>query len=96
MTMCIKCRTRPAAAKPTTGRTPVYCGVACRRAAELEIRRVNRRLTALEQALVAEKDRSYAPLGDLADGQGRFAAQRIAALRDRIAEEEERLRALLT
>jgi hypothetical protein len=36
--------------QPTTGRPRVYCSTACRRAAELEIRRCNRRLERLEES----------------------------------------------
>lgn len=39
--------------RPATGRPPLYCSVACRRVAEAELRRLDRRLASLE----AERDR---------------------------------------
>ncbi len=39
--------------RPPTGRPPTFCGVACRRVAEHELRRLDRRLAGLEE----ERDR---------------------------------------
>jgi hypothetical protein len=44
---CVKCGT--GLTRPATGRPPRYCSVTCRRAAEFELRRVQRRLESLER-----------------------------------------------
>jgi hypothetical protein len=48
MKSCVKCK-QPIEESKGTGRKKVYCSVACRRAAELEIRRINERITGLER-----------------------------------------------
>ncbi len=58
MNNCVKCG-NPITATKEKGRKKVYCSIACRRSAELEIRRINERLTGLEK--IAERLR----LGDV-------------------------------
>jgi hypothetical protein len=48
MSNCIKCDKPIIETKPK-GRNKSYCSVACRRSAELEIRRINDRLVSLEK-----------------------------------------------
>jgi len=48
MQNCVKCK-QPIGESKSVGRKKVYCSVACRRAAELEIRRINDRITGLER-----------------------------------------------
>jgi hypothetical protein len=47
---CAKCG-RPLHDRPATGRPPKFCGVGCRRSAELAVRRIDARIGALEEAL---------------------------------------------
>ena len=87
---CRKCGT--ALKRPKTGRPPVWCSTACRRSAEYEIKRVNRRLEALESQLdrlVADGDIGLRYLG------GRTHKQQKAGVQTAINRNEERLRALL-
>lgn len=46
---CAKCGTRLPARKPGAGRPRSYCGTPCRRAAEMEIRRVQDALSKVEE-----------------------------------------------
>ena len=62
MENCVKCK-QPIEESKGTGRKKVYCSVACRRAAELEIRRINERITGLER--IAESYRLKIPILDL-------------------------------
>jgi hypothetical protein len=50
MDTCAKC-TRPLSARARTGRPARYCSPACRRAAEYELRRVQRHLEMVEREL---------------------------------------------
>ncbi|MBS0483992.1 MAG: hypothetical protein JSS06_02050 [Proteobacteria bacterium] len=59
---CVKCK-QPIEESKGTGRKKVYCSVACRRAAELEIRRINERITGLER--ITESYRLKIPVLDL-------------------------------
>ena len=79
------------------GRPAVYCSPACRRAAEFEVRRLTRRLDALEvqastaRVQLAMPERGGRPYGvtdELLEG-------RVAALSAESANVEERLRELL-
>jgi hypothetical protein len=72
--------------RPRTGRPPAYCSVACRRSGEFEIRRLQRRLSTLEdlasdarlggalgrvsRANAKENERAYA--GEIAHLEGRL------------------------
>jgi hypothetical protein len=51
MSSCLKCGSPLDHTPGTNGRPPSYCGEACRRLAEYEIRRINRRLEQLEASL---------------------------------------------
>jgi len=62
MRNCIKCE-QPIEENKGTGRKKVYCSVACRRAAELEIKRTNERITGLER--IAENYRLKIPVLDV-------------------------------
>lgn len=89
---CLKCS---APLPPRFGGRPAdYCSTVCRRAAEFEVRRINRRLERLEEK------RSGLRV-DLAAGQyGPVARQhstrRLAAVDQEIERAEARLRELLT
>lgn len=81
---CIKCGS-PIVDTKATGRPAVYCGTACRRAAEHEVRRINSLLEKLEQQA------SYARLGYAAPSPAHI--KRLAA---EIELQETRLRELLS
>jgi sugar-specific transcriptional regulator TrmB len=87
---CVKCG-RPLE-KPATGRPPAYCSTACRRLAEYELRRINRRLEKLEGR--ASRLRHSPDVG-AKDWAGRTHAEALAACEAEIADAEKRLRALL-
>lgn len=59
MKNCVKCK-QPVGTNASIGRNKSYCSVACRRAAELEIRRINERLGSLEK--IAEDYRLKLPV----------------------------------
>lgn len=42
--------------QPTKGRSRTYCNTTCRRMAEFEVRRINRRLERLEDRLINEQE----------------------------------------
>ena len=89
MKLCIKC-CKPLE-KPATGRPPRYCSRACRRAAEYEIRRLNRHLGRLE----TEREELRHSRIKLGDWLGRSHRQRVNDNRKALAEKETRLRELL-
>jgi hypothetical protein len=78
---CLKCNAPLERAE--TGRPPTYCSPACRRAAEFELRRLQRRIERLERFAL-----DLRLMGDL-DGQGRKVKRELGRA-------EERLRLLLT
>lgn len=79
-------------AKPRTGRPPRWCSTGCRRAAEYEITRLQRRLQSLED----EREKRRGEKDDGArDWLGRTHAEQARALEEGVREAEERLRALL-
>lgn len=80
---CIKCGS-PVVDTTATGRPKYYCSMACRRAAEHQIGRINRLLGKLEEQA------SNARLGC-----GYPTPEHIQLLADEIAMQEARLRALL-
>jgi hypothetical protein len=86
---CVKCRLElePAA----VGHPPRYRSTECRRAAEYEIRRLQRRLEKLEDEL--QRVRSIR--SDWMDHLGHTRAEQTADLEAAIADQETRLRALL-
>ncbi len=85
---CLKCA-RPLTA-PKTGRRPRYCGSGCRRAAEYELRRLQRTLENLEsweRGYRQDLDEGYASTGpNLAHTRQRHAwyTAEIARLEDRM------------
>ena len=90
---CAKCRT-PLAPYAGSGRPSAYCGEACRRLAEYEIKRIDRRL-ARDQLQLREELADRNPADHWIDNLGRTRAQRIRDLRKWIAEDEQRLRELV-
>ena len=89
MLKCRKCGTP--LAKPATGRPPRYCSTGCRRAAEYEIRRLNRHLERLEsdRETLANYRTRYRDL------LGRTHRQQVADTVQAIAGAEARLKKLL-
>lgn len=87
---CVKCG--GPLEKPATGRPPRWCSTACRRLAEYELRRINRRLEKLEGR--ASRLRHSPDVG-AKDWLGRTHAQALAGTQAEIVEAETRLRALL-
>lgn len=88
--LCLKCGGK--LKRPATGRPPKFCSTGCRRAAEYELRRLQRRLEALEErasALRQEPDRG------MHDVYGRTRLEQLAAVEAEIDEAEDRLRLLL-
>lgn len=69
------------------GRPKTYCSAACRRSAELEIRRIDRRLAALEGSLSYERQ---SPLAGLTYDMT------IAPIEEEIARQRKRLLELLS
>lgn len=61
MNKCVKCGI-PIEKNSDKGRSKTYCSVGCRRAAELEIRRINGRIEGLEK--IAESYRLKVPMLD--------------------------------
>ena len=90
MLTCLKCGSNRLT-KLATGRPPVYCSVACRRAAEYEIKRLQRHLARLE---IEAEDLGQTRL-KLGDNLGRTHRQQVADNRRALAEKETRLRDLL-
>lgn len=92
MKLCIKCgqEIKPVS---TTGRPPDYCSPGCRKSAEYEIGRVNRRLADLENDLVHEKLHNDKKSVNC---NGQSPQERIAALENAIVESESRLKVLLS
>lgn len=74
MSTCIKCG---AALQEQTGRgrPALYCGRACRRAAELEIRRINNRLSGLEDQLMRARLPGCLVLTPIADIEAELGRQ---------------------
>ncbi|MGD0205730.1 MAG: hypothetical protein ABSB57_04755 [Dehalococcoidia bacterium] len=90
LSVCLKCNAP--LNQPPTGRPRVYCGPVCRQAAAYEIKRLQRRLEALEtwaSRLRHEPDRGYR------DGVGRRHREQLASAEAEITDAEARLRALL-
>ncbi len=75
---------------PATGRPPLYCSVACRRVAEAELRRIDRRLASLE----AERDRVTLDGASYNYPTAAQNARRLAAIETAIAGATERQRQL--
>jgi hypothetical protein len=87
-TACVMCGTD--LEQPTTGRPRTYCGPVCRRAAEYELRRLQRQLEGAEQSvLVARRNVEFGPASP------HYQRRRLAFERQRLADLEVRLRTLL-
>jgi hypothetical protein len=84
---CIRCAAP--VTKPATGRPPTYCSTTCRRAAEFELRRCERRLERLEGKASDLRIEGATP-----DGQG-WPDKRLARVTLEIERYERRLEALL-
>src|SRR5262245_54118396 len=90
---CVKCGS-PLERASGAGRPPTYCGDACKRLVEYEVRRIDRRLSKYEDELREEQaDRNGAD--HRIDNLGRTRTQRINDLRKWIQADEERLAQLL-
>lgn len=85
MKNCIKCK-QPIQENAIKGRNKSYCSIACRRAAELEIRRINDRLISLEK--IAESYRLKSPIFGGFEKEEEVLAE--------IERQEKRLRELLS
>ncbi len=75
------------------GRPSEYCSTGCRRAAEFEIRRVNRRLESLETSLSSMRINPRDALTDMIEG--RTHAERVAAVQAELDLLKARFRVLL-
>ena len=96
MSVCVKCQ-KPIERAVPRGRPPSYCSDICRGAAAYELRRVQKRLEAMEVRRgvlrqATETDLEYG----IRDALGRDLPQQLAALEAQIAEDEARLRLLLS
>lgn len=85
---CATCGAELPAAKGGPGRPPSYCGVACRRLAELQIRTLSRRIDAYR---IEQRELKYRGPEYFDDER----EKRLRALRRWIRTDEERLRLLL-
>lgn len=85
---CLKCSS-PLEPRAGAGRPAIYCGEPCRRLAEYEIRRLDRRMAGYEQEL---RGLRYDGPDDFDDTE---RLKRMRALRRWIAADEARLRLLL-
>jgi hypothetical protein len=90
ITRCLICE-RPLT-RPVVGRPPRYCGVACRKAAELWLRRLQRRLQALEDRA---SDVRLEIATAVSEGQEAHYQRELDALADEIELMQARLRELL-
>jgi len=90
---CRKCST-PIEQSAGKGRPAAYCGIACRRLAEFEVRRLTRLLEGLEEKRIHLEQPSVLahPIKDL---YGRTATEELDDLLKSMARVENRLRALL-
>jgi hypothetical protein len=79
---------------PPTGRPPDYCGQACRRISEFEIRRLVRQLDTLDEQQTHLTQPGIAA-SSLRDTYGRTHAQQLADVQGSIVALEKRLRALI-
>lgn len=76
--------------RPATGRPPTYCSVACRRVAEAELRRIDRRLATLE----SDRDRVILDGATYSYPSPKANKARLAALATAIATATARQRQL--
>jgi hypothetical protein len=75
---CLKCAAP--LQRPEVGRPPTYCSPACRRSAEFELRRLQRRIERLERFAL-----DLRLMGDI-DGQGRKIKREIGRAEQRLLE----------
>lgn len=87
---CARCRAT-FEREPGPGRPPAYCGVTCRRLAEYEIRRLDRRIAVYE---LEQRGLKYDGPADF-DHDEQERQKRMRALRKWIADDEARLRDLV-
>lgn len=92
MSECIKCGVL-IQTKAATGRPSSYCSPSCRKSAEYEIGRINRRLADFENDLIREK--MHQPKDRGVNIYGEKCHERIEALETAIVESEARLKCLL-
>lgn len=78
---CLVCR-KPLE-RPENGRPPSYCSTSCRRAAEYELRRLQRRLQALEDQASRERILGNAVLAERISSEVKRAELRLLQLLDR-------------
>jgi len=91
---CLKCKAELQTPKtPKIGRPSSYCSVGCRRSAEYEITRLNRRIASFENDLAHERGIQDFP--DIRDGFGRRGQDRVNHLQKELGAAERRLRLLL-
>lgn len=76
--------------RPATGRPPTYCSVACRRVAEAELRRIDRRIAGLE----SDRDAQIISLAAWHTGAFKGPDRQLAATEAAIATATERQRLL--
>ena len=95
---CAKCAA-PIERQAGPGRPPLYCGAACRASAAYEIRRIQRRLEALE-TLIGVLRRSEMNTGwvdaSVIKRREKERDRKVEAMQAEVAEAEERLRLLLS
>ncbi|MGH8659840.1 MAG: hypothetical protein ACREV4_15545 [Gammaproteobacteria bacterium] len=80
-------------AKPKAGQRQFYCSAGCRKSAEYEIRRVNRRLESLETSLSSMRINPRDEFLEMIDG--RTHSERVAAVEAELAILKARFRELL-
>jgi len=88
---CLKCG-EPLPGRAKTGRPAIYCSEGCRRAAEFELRRLQRHLEALEE----RRSELRHSRSSVRDWLARTPQQALADTEAEIAEAEGRLRLLLS
>jgi hypothetical protein len=89
MKRCVKCN-GIIERQSATGRPASYCSTSCRRAAEIEIARITKRIAEYEERLnSAKRCRHNTP-----DGEGLRPGELIIALTEQISEDEARLKKL--
>lgn len=92
--LCPKCAS-PVRQRPGRGRPRVFCSTVCRQVAAYEIKRLQRRLELREsRRLTLRHMEGYGR--EIKDGLFRTWAEQLAAVEAEIAEDEARLRVLLS
>ncbi len=94
---CVKCGA-PIGRQAGPGRPPIYCGAACRASAAYEIRRIQRRLEALETfiGVLGRPEVNTWAGAWVIKRREREREKKVEAVKGEIAEAEERLRLLLS